>query len=228
MNGYTELTSFSKRIAEGVETGEQWRAVLDTDNHRMAMSAHYDKDNPCNVSIFIVDATQIDEEDVEAAQEHFNMLAEDINMHIDTKVNSPVRIAVSIAGTKTHGTKEGCDIFAIADAEDMLNNPVIEAIHQEALAKLRENREVVNSRLVNAISLGLGFYRLATNPKTLDNYLDVHPELAEEVQTLKDQQSAHLVDREEHDNLYSNMYEKERINLFSRLLSYQKKRERRK
>lgn len=221
-----------ERIINGIEEGRDWRAVLDTGNHRLAMSARHDEDNPRNISVFIVNSLKILWFNVRGWQKSFDQVAKAVNERLGPD-EKPVKIVASLAGTEVQKTPEGCSIFALSAAKKMEDNPAVEAIHREALNALKKDGESAGGRTVNALRhLDPSFFKHATSPNVVNAYLRAQPDevasrpVNREEQTLQKRQEAHMINRKVGDSLrrYSNSYEGKRLSFFTRAVDYMERR----
>lgn len=123
-------------IAEGMRTGNDWRATLDVDGHHVALDARHDADNPSHVSLVVmVDAgLQMQLQDWKPVVEQLldRMCAQPAGADGAAAAGKLWLTHLSVSAQQPH---DDSALFALMAARGMAGDKEIARVHTEALTQ---------------------------------------------------------------------------------------------
>jgi hypothetical protein len=167
-------SSLTYSIEQRLGSNAAWRAVIEDDDHRLAMSV---RQRGCDVSILMVDSLGYDKEDyVKFSKATVNALAS-MTASLEQRVGpqaGPVRIHLAVAYADTQKTLEGCAIFALSAARKMASEPLVRMLHERLLDGLNDRKIRPGLTRIDAAShLPPGFFKHTTSRSVVRDFLDV-------------------------------------------------------
>ena len=234
-------------IKQRLGSNAAWRAVIEDDAHRMAMSV---RQRGCDVSILMVDSLGYVKEDHECFLSKTASALASMTAALEQRAGpqaGPVRIHLAVAYADTQKTLEGCAIFALSATRKMASEPLVRMLHERLLDGLDDQRIRPGVTQIDAAShLPPGFFKHATSSTVVKNFLDVKRTRFQKAmssehvgwamppvdpdapvnkkgQLLDQRYAEHLVQRPDNEGVvrsYSNSYELKRILLIREALAH--------
>jgi hypothetical protein len=227
-----------------------WPAVVDIDDHRIALSVRCTRSNN-DVSMLLVNSSALEDRDSRKwVRDTWNDVLWPLTEFLNARrkpSQPPVRIRMEFTGSKAHQGLEGCTIFALSAAKKLASDPEIGRVHARMLAELEDGGRSVTVRWADPHSvLPPSFYKHATSRKVITDYLAARTELREagassshsveepltdpngpvnkRGQGLLERFDSHVVQRWDERNAqyrrFSNSYESKRIELIATALAH--------
>jgi len=137
------IASLSSVLAEGVRSGNDWRATLDFEGRHIALAAHHDKESTAHVSIAIFDGIGVPLQDEPMQNlsivlgEHLQNILRNVGNTQTAKVRL-TRVSVALAGSAVEPAANSA-LLALLASINMKNHPHIEKLHEEALTEVRSS-----------------------------------------------------------------------------------------
>lgn len=218
-------------LVKGMQSGQDWRAVLQIDDHHVAVEGRHHPKHPSRVSLAVVDSLGSDVKNTEWLQiaqalcDHANRA----RLAAGQAPNTQVWInTVNTAMLRT-ASASGSDIFALAAARKMPADGSLVALHKRVLDAQAHKPAPTAVRVIDNHSVGdARLLKLTTSPLVMDDLLAARPALQQapvnqKGQTLADYQAAHLGTRTPGfgvNQTYNTAYEDKRLRMYERTIAH--------
>lgn len=218
-------------LVKGMQSGQDWRAVLKIDDHHVAVEGRHHPKHPSRVSLAVVDSLGSDIKNTEWLQiaqalcDHANRA----RLAAGQAPNTQVWInTVNTAMLRT-ASASGSDIFALAAARKMPADGSLVALHKRVLDAQANKPAPTAVRETHNHSVGdARLFKLTTSPLVMDDLLAARPALQhapvnQKGQTLADYQAAHVGTRTPGfgmNQTYNTAYEDKRLRMYERTIAH--------
>jgi hypothetical protein len=228
--------ALADRLQAELGTGGAWRAVIDYDEHRTAMSVQCSATSN-DVSIVLVDSSTESSKNMAHVRQRWADVLNEVTSATQKRLGPgapPVRLHMTLLASRVHKGLEGCTIFALSAAKKMASEGAIRELHTSMLDDVAQGRAQPGVEWQDARQhLPPAFYKHATSRRVLEDYLGIlgqrDPAAAEAAvnkrgKTLLQRYDDNFVSRDDpSDNEtihYSMSYEEKRVEIIKTALAH--------
>lgn len=167
---------FVEHLRVGLGTGDAWRAIVDSGNHRVAMSIQCSKGSN-DASILVVDASPAKNDSSKRflSKKWFDIMSA-VAKCVGETLKSPAgppRLHTTFTCSGAQKSPLGCAIFSLSATRKMASDPHIAALHARTLDGLATRDITPGLTWVEANEhLPPSFFKHATSEKTIKAYVE--------------------------------------------------------